>query len=213
MLPFRPQAVVFDLDGVLVDSEEIWRAAEAETVRGLGGEYTRELSELLYGRGHGEGGWILAARFGGDGDAIAEALLAHALAGYRRGFEPRPGARELVASLRGRVPIAVASNSPRVIVETALAGAGLDGSFDAVIAAEDVTRPKPDPEPYVAACRAVGADPARSVAVEDSPVGVASAKAAGMFVVGAPSVRGVDLPEADVVVESLTGLDLAPAVP
>lgn len=214
VLPFRPDAVVFDLDGVLVDSEPTWALAEAETVAGLGGVYTQEIGELLYGRGHRDGGRILAERFGGDPDAVADTLLQHALAGMRRGLEPLPGARGLVESLRGTLPVGIASNSVRAIVDTALVGAGLAGLFDAVVCAEDAARAKPAPDPYLAACRLLGSDPARTVAVEDSPVGVASAKAAGLFTIGAPSRRGVDLSEADLVVESLVGLDLAtPAAP
>lgn len=213
MIPFRPQAVVFDLDGVLVDSEAIWAQAEAETVAGLGGTYTRELSELLYGRGHRDGAGLLAERFGGDAEALADTLLGHALAGIRDGLEPLPGARELVESLRGAVPLGVASNSVRVIVETALASVGLDGAFDAVVCGEDAAHPKPAPDPYLVACRALAAEPARSVALEDSPVGVASAKAAGLYVIGVPSVRDVALTEAHVVVRSLVGLDLMRAAP
>jgi HAD superfamily hydrolase (TIGR01509 family) len=198
----RTRAVVFDLDGVLVDSEGIWAEAEAATVAGLGGEYTQELSAALYGRGHRDGARILAERFGGDADAIADTLLGHALAGFRRGLEPLPGARDLVARLRGRVPIAVASNSARVIVETALASAGLEG-FDAVVAGEDVAAAKPAPDPYLEACARLGVAPADAVGVEDSPVGIASAKAAGLYVIGVPSIREQRLDEADLVVASL----------
>jgi HAD superfamily hydrolase (TIGR01509 family) len=209
MLPFRPQAVVFDLDGVLVDSEDVWARAEARTVEELGGSYGREVAELLYGRGHRDGGRLLAERFGGDADAIGERLLDLALAGMREGLRPLPGAVELVTSLRGRVPIAVASNSVRAIVETALAAAGLAASFDAVVCGEDVERAKPAPDAYLAACGALGADPTRTVALDDSPVGVASAKAAGLFTIGVDSGRGVPLPDADVVLSSLAELDLA----
>lgn len=207
MLPFRPQAVVFDLDGVLVDSEDVWARAEAATVEELGGAYTPELSHLLYGRGHRDGGRILAERLGGDADATAELLLDRALAGMRNGLEPLPGALELVERLRGTVPIAVASNSTRVIVRTALAAVGLDGSFDAVVCGEDVERPKPAPDAYAAACRALGSEPARTVALDDSPVGIASAKAAGLYAVGVVSGgRDADLREADAVVSSLAEL-------
>ena len=212
VIPFRPDAVVFDLDGVLVDTEPTWAQAEAETVTGLGGAYTREIGALLYGRGHRDGGRILAERFGGEPEAVADTLLQHALAGMRRGVELLPGAFELVESLRGTVPVGIASNSVRVIVETALASAGLDDLFDAVVCGEDAVRPKPAPDPYLVACRALDAEPARSIAVEDSPVGVASAKAAGLYVIGAPQ-RGVALPEADVVVPTLVGLDLTAAAP
>jgi HAD superfamily hydrolase (TIGR01509 family) len=206
MLPFPPDAVVFDLDGVLVDSERVWARAEADTVAELGGTYTPELSALLYGRGHRDGGRILAERLGGEAEQIADRLLAHALAGMRRGLDPLPGARELVASLRGRTPVALASNSARTVVETALAAVGLDGCFDAAVCGEDVERPKPAPDPYLAACRALGRAPARTVAVEDSPVGVASAKAAGLYTVGVPSSRDAELTEADAVVATLNDL-------
>jgi HAD superfamily hydrolase (TIGR01509 family) len=198
----KPRGIVFDLDGVLVDSEGIWAEAEAATVAELGGEYTPELSAALYGRGHRDGARILAERFGGDADAIADVLLGHALAGFRNGLEPLPGARELVARLRGRVPIAVASNSVRVIVETALASAGLEG-FDAVVAGEDVAAAKPAPDPYLEACARLGIAPADAIGVEDSPVGIASAKAAGLYVIGVPSIRAQRLDEADLVVTSL----------
>jgi HAD superfamily hydrolase (TIGR01509 family) len=196
------QGIVFDLDGVLVDSEGIWAEAEAATVTALGGEYTTDISAMLYGRGHRDGARILAELYGGDHEAIAETLLANALAGFAQGLEPLPGARELVAELRGRIPIAVASNSVRVIVETALAAAKLDG-FDAIVAGEDVEAPKPAPDPYLEACARLGVDPADAIGIEDSPVGIASAKAAGLYVIGVPSLRDQRLDEADLVVASL----------
>lgn len=209
----RPHAVVFDLDGVLVDSEAIWAAAEGLTVEGLRGEYTPAVARQLYGRGHRDGGAILAGLFGGDADAVADSLLAHALDGFRAGVLMLPGARELVASLRGAVPVAVASNSVRPIVETALAAGGLADSFDAVICGDDVARPKPAPDIYLAACRALGVAPVDALAIEDSPVGVAAARAAGLFVVGVPSMAGVTLPDASLVLASLAELqlDLAPS--
>jgi HAD superfamily hydrolase (TIGR01509 family) len=196
------QGIVFDLDGVLVDSEGIWADAEAATVAGLGGEYTTEISAMLYGRGHRDGARILAELYGGDHEAIAATLLANALAGFGQGLEPLPGARELVVELRGRIPIAVASNSVRAIVETALAAAKL-GGFDAIVAGEDVEAPKPAPDPYLEACARLGVDPADAIGIEDSPVGIASAKAAGLYVIGVPSIRDQRLDEADLVVASL----------
>jgi HAD superfamily hydrolase (TIGR01509 family) len=196
------RGVVFDLDGVLVDSEGIWADAEAATVTALGGVYTPEISAALYGRGHRDGARILAELLGGDHEAIADTLLANALAGFRQGLEPLPGALDLVAELRGRIPIAVASNSVRVIVETALAAAGLEG-FDAIVAGEDVAAAKPAPDPYLEACARLGIDPVDAIGIEDSPVGIASAKAAGLYVIGVPSIRDQHLDEADLVVSSL----------
>jgi beta-phosphoglucomutase-like phosphatase (HAD superfamily) len=124
------------------------------------------------------------------------------------GARPRQGAECLLEELVGRVPLGIASNSPRALVEAALRGAGFAGAFDAVVGEDEVRRPKPAAEPYLLACSRLGAEPRRSVALEDSPVGVAAARAAGMFVIGVPSVASTKL-EADLVVSSLT----EPAVP
>jgi HAD superfamily hydrolase (TIGR01509 family) len=194
--------VVFDLDGVLVDSEEVWAHAEEQTVTGVGGAYTPELRAELHGRGHRDGARIVAKLLGRDDpDAIAETLLAHALAGFEPGVRPVEGAPEIADWARANGPVAVASNSVRIVVETALASARL-GAFDAIVAGEDVERPKPAPDPYLEACRRLGVAPNDALAVEDSPAGVASAKAAGLFVVGL-NAAGVDLSPADVVVTSL----------
>ncbi|WP_344646527.1 HAD family hydrolase [Winogradskya consettensis] len=113
------------------------------------------------------------------------------------------GARDLARSLHGRVPIAVASNNPRAFVTTALVSAGLDNFFTHMYAAEDVTNPKPAPDLHLTACAALNADPTRSIAFEDSPTGVAAARAAAMHVVGVPSLPGVTL-AADTIFPSLT---------
>jgi HAD superfamily hydrolase (TIGR01509 family) len=119
-----------------------------------------------------------------------------------------PGAAELVASVKARgIPVAVASNTPGVLLRGALARAGLLHEFDAVVAADEVAEPKPSPDVYLRACELLGAEPSRSVALEDSPTGVAAARGAGMFVIGIPSYPGIVL-EADLVAESL----LDPAV-
>lgn len=189
---------------MLVDSEGVWAAAEAATVDALGGLYSAELRAALHGRGHRDGGHIIAAALGrDDGDAIADTLLGHALAGLAPGVKAVEGARELVDSLRGRVPMGVASNSVRIVVETALASAGL-GGFDAIVTGEDAERAKPAPDPYLVACARLVVDPRDAVAIEDSPAGVASAKAAGMLVVGLQHAVGVDLSEADRVIDSLS---------
>ena len=119
------------------------------------------------------------------------------------GAPPRVGAVELVGELRAaRRPIAVASSSPRAVVGPALAAAGLEGAFDAVVTGDLLQRLKPDPDAYLEACRLLRSDPTDTVALEDSPTGVASARAAGLYVVGVPSVPGVVL-DADLVAPSL----------
>jgi HAD superfamily hydrolase (TIGR01509 family) len=114
-----------------------------------------------------------------------------------------PGAEDLVRELKGRVPIAVASNTPEHLVGGALACAGVAEYFDVVVTADQVAEPKPSPDVYLRACELLGAAPSRSIALEDSPTGVAAARAAGMFVIGIPSFPGVLLDEADLVGRSL----------
>jgi HAD superfamily hydrolase (TIGR01509 family) len=169
---------------VLVDSEAAWRAAEEATVTGVGGTYDAALAARLHGRGHRDGARMIAELVGRDDHvAIADTLLEHALARIGAAVVAVDGAAELVAALHGRVPIGVASNSVRAAVELALARAGL-GGFDAVVCGDDVAAAKPAPDVYLEACRRLGVAPADAVAVEDSPAGVASARAAGLVVVG-----------------------------
>ncbi len=124
----------------------------------------------------------------------------------RRLFEEAvafPGALELVREVRARVPVAIASNTPGRLLRGALACAGLAGEVEVVVAADEVAEPKPSPDIYLRACELLGAEPSCSIALEDSPTGVAAARAAGMFVIGIPSFPGVLLDEADLVGESL----------
>jgi HAD superfamily hydrolase (TIGR01509 family) len=114
-----------------------------------------------------------------------------------------PGAAALLSALRAAgVPLGMVSNSRRGFVELGLQKAGLDGAFDVIVTAEDVARPKPAPDAYLAAAEALGAEPAACVVLEDSPTGLTAARAAGARTIGVPSVPGVVL-EADLVVPSL----------
>jgi beta-phosphoglucomutase-like phosphatase (HAD superfamily) len=133
---------------------------------------------------------------------LARELLDFCWGEVVEGAAPRPRAVELVEELRETVPIGAASNSPRALVEAALSAAGLDGSFGVVLCVDDVRRPKPDAEIYLAACERLGATPSRSIALEDSPTGMAAARAAGRYVIGVPSYAGVEL-DADEVTGSL----------
>ena len=122
--------------------------------------------------------------------------------------EAFPGAFELVREVKVGTPVAVASNTPGRLLRGALACAGLVHEFELVVAGDEVPEAKPSPDVYLRACRLLGAEPARSIALEDSPTGVAAARAAGMFVIGIPSFPGVLLDEADLLGRSL----LDPAV-
>jgi len=132
-------------------------------------------------------------RHAGAGPVLAQRLYDLVDVELAGGASALTGARELVLAVRERRPIAVASNSPRPFVTAALASAGLADLFTHSLAADDVEHAKPAPDLYLAACARLGADPARSVAFEDSRTGVASARAAGLFVVGVPSLPGVEL--------------------
>ena len=123
------------------------------------------------------------------------------------GVEPMPGAHSLVVAVAGRIPLAVASNTREHMVRATLAASGLPAVFEHVFTPSEVRRPKPAPDVYRAACDALEVPVGEAVAFEDSPPGLASARAAGMYVVAVPS-PGVREVEADLVLGSLLDLDL-----
>jgi HAD superfamily hydrolase (TIGR01509 family) len=203
-LPGLVEAVVFDCDGLLVDTESGWSRAEAAIFAEHGFGFGPEQKALLIGKTLDDGAAAMASYFGRPEDAAAVAHRLHELVARElaAGANALPGAPELVAALKERVPVAVASNSPREFVDAALASAGLEFVFRDVLAAEDVARPKPAPDLYLAACARLGVSPEKCVAFEDSHTGVASARAAGMVVIGVPSLAGVTL-DVDAVFGSL----------
>jgi len=203
--------VVFDLDGLLVDSEGAWGRAEQRAVASLGHPWDPTIRTLLLGRAPQDAAVTLAAFLDEPSRTteIARLLLVFAGEELRRGLVTRPGARELVEALSGRVPIAVATNSRRVLADIALDGTGLLPHVTAIVSADDVVEPKPAPEPYLRACQALQVLPERTVAFEDSPLGVTSAKAAGLWVVGCPSFASEPIAHADAVVASLGEIDPA----
>jgi HAD superfamily hydrolase (TIGR01509 family) len=136
---------------------------------------------------------------------ILKEYVAHMRELLSAGFPMRPGARELIAAVRGRVPLGLASNTRRSLVDLVLVSAGIDAAFDA-IATGDEASPKPAPDVYLLACQRLGVDPRASVAIEDSPTGVRAARAAGMTAYAVPSEPGTPFPEADLVVPSLLDL-------
>lgn len=212
--PHSVDAVVFDLDGLLIDSEDAWARATRRVVEDLGGHWDDAVHRLLLGTGPDAAARIVVEYLGGRHrpEAVAARMLAAAIAEFAGGLEPRPGARDLVTALHGLLPLAVATNSSRVLAERALACVGLAGMFETVVTADDVIAPKPAPEPYLLACVGCGARPERSVALEDSPAGTQSARAAGLWVIGCASLPDVALPAADVVVGSLAEVDPAALV-
>jgi len=202
-----PQAVIFDNDGLLLDTEDAWTRAEETLFARRSREFTLDHKRSLIGSARAAAAKKLEAMLDrtGEGEALMDELHELVMVQALAGVAPRPGALDLLERLRGAgVPIGVASNSQRAFVERTLAGAGLlDGRFQAVVSAEDVEHPKPAPDIYLEACRRLGAEPGRCVALEDSPTGVAAAVAAGMYVIGVPYFTGAQLPGCDLLAESL----------
>jgi HAD superfamily hydrolase (TIGR01509 family) len=195
---------VFDVDGLLLDTEECWTEGERALFGRYGRSFGPDEQRLLLGTSFENGGRILERLLNQPGRAVelGEELLDLVGGRILAGAGPRPGARELVEALDGRCPLAVASNSPESFVRGALRAAGLAGAFPVVVTADQVPEAKPAPDVYLEACRRLGASASSSVALEDSPTGVASARAAGLYVIGVPSLPGLPL-EADLVAGSL----------
>ena len=183
-----PEAVVLDLDGVLIDSEERWDEARRELVADRGGRWKDGASEAMLGMSSPEWSRYVRDELGVDLDpgAINAAVVERLLDGYRRELPLLPGAVEAVRSLGERWPLGLASSSNAPVIELVLSETGLDGVIRAWVSSEEVERGKPAPDVYLEAARRLGADPARCVAVEDSSNGLRSAAAAGMAVVAVP---------------------------
>jgi HAD superfamily hydrolase (TIGR01509 family) len=202
-----PDAVVFDNDGLLLDTESVWTRAEEDLFERRGAAFTPADKRELVGTSAQIAGAVLERRLGEPGRAVAliEELNELVVAELEHGVEAMIGARDLLTALRRRgTPIGLVSNSPLAFVVRSLELAGFAGQFDVVLSAHEVAAPKPAPDPYLEACRRLGVEPGPGVvALEDSPTGVAAARAAGLTVIGVPSVDGVALEEAHHLADSL----------
>jgi HAD superfamily hydrolase (TIGR01509 family) len=207
MPPALPDAVVFDNDGLLLDTESVWTRAEEDLFERRGMEFTPADKRELVGTSAEIAGGVLERRLGEPGRAaeLIEELNALVVAELERGVEAMVGARELLERLRERgTPIGLVSNSPLRFVQRSIEIVGFEHLFDVVLSAHEVAAPKPAPDPYLEACRRLGVEPGPTViALEDSPTGVAAARAAGLTVIGVPSVDGIALGEAHHIAESL----------
>lgn len=201
-----PTAVVFDNDGLLLDTESVWTRAEEDLFELRGTEFTPADKLELVGTSAEIAGGILERRLGEPGRAgeLIEELNELVVAELEHGVEAMLGAREVLERLQGKVPLGLVSNSPLRFVRRSIELAGFEDFFDVVLSAHEVEAPKPAPDPYLEACRRLGVEPGPDVvALEDSPTGVAAARAAGLTVIGIPSVEGVLLDEAHHLAESL----------
>jgi len=202
-----PSAVVFDNDGLLLDTESVWTRAERDLFQRRGLEFTPADKLELVGTSAAIAGGVLERRLAepGRARALIEELNELVIAELEHGVEAMVGARELLHLLKERgTPIGLVSNSPLAFVRRSLQIAGFHDRFDVVVSAHEVAAPKPAPDPYLEACTRLGIEPGPEiVALEDSPTGVAAARAAGLTVIGIPSIEGVALDEAHEIAASL----------
>ena len=208
-LPHRYRAVVFDMDGLLLDTEILWHRAEEELFRRHGGTFSWDDKMAVIGTSFAFTARYFAERLGrpeAEGEVLVREMLGIMHAELERDVDGRPGAVELVSRLRGRVPLGLASNSPRLLVDTALATAGLLDVFDAIVTSDDVARAKPAPDLYLLACERLGVAPRDALALEDSASGVTAAKAAGLTCIAVPQFAETDVSAADRVIDSLEEL-------
>ncbi|MDM4722209.1 HAD family phosphatase [Micromonospora sp. WMMA1363] len=181
-------AVVFDLDGVIVDSEPVWEDVRRAYVATHGGTWQADTQRRLMGMSTGEWSRYLSRELGVD--RTAEQVAAEVVEEMTRRYTKRvpvvDGAVEVVHRMAGRWPLGLASSSPTRLIAAALAATGLTDAFGATLSTEETSHGKPAPDVYLAVAERLGVDPARCVAVEDSSNGVRSAAAAGMTVVAVP---------------------------
>jgi HAD superfamily hydrolase (TIGR01509 family) len=208
------EAVALDLDGTLIESERRWEAARRDVTESAGGGWRDDAQPSMMGLSTPE--WIaymqeeLGAALGAD--EIRQRVLERMKSSYREQLPLVEGAEESVRGLAARWPLAVASSSPRELIELVLELAGLRECFDEVISSEEVPRGKPAPDVYLRACELLRSLPSHTAAIEDSGAGVRSAVAAGMPVVLIPGTEfppdPAVLEEADLVLDSISALDV-----
>jgi HAD superfamily hydrolase (TIGR01509 family) len=206
------QAVAFDLDGVLIDSERVWNAVREQVVRERGGSWSADATAAMMGMSSPEWSRYMHEHLGVQmsPEAIAAEVLGRMEDRYREGPPLIDGAREAVLGLAPRWRLAVASSANASLIELVLDQSRLRDSFAVVVSAEEVPHGKPAPDVYLEAARRLGAEPSRCAAVEDSANGLRAADAAHMLVVAVPNrdyppgAQALSL--ADVVVGSLREL-------
>lgn len=195
LLSWTPDAVVFDCDGTLMDTERHWQDARELALHEYGLRAAPGFAERAKGVHFTECGQLMADESGRPelADALTQALLTHFRALVAARPVTMPGAPELVACAASFAPLAVASNCPADVVEGCLETAGLLPYFAHVVVPDSAVRPKPAPDVYLTAARLCGAAPGRSLAVEDSACGIRSALHAGLRVLGVGPWPGEEL--------------------
>jgi HAD superfamily hydrolase (TIGR01509 family) len=182
-------AVVFDLDGVLIDSEQVWAEVREQLARSSGGRWPPEAARRMMGMSSPEWSAYMAGELAVPmtPEEISAAVVERVAARYRAGLPLLPGAVEAVRRLATRWPLGLASSANRPLIDLVLETAGLGDAFAATVSSEEVARGKPAPDVYLEAAGRLGVEPGRCAAVEDSANGIRAALAAGMRVVAVPN--------------------------
>ena len=205
-----PAAVLWDMDGTLVDTEPYWIEAQHEIVESFGGTWSEEIALQLVGQDLNFSATVMRenAPIPWDNERIINELLVRVIARVREHIPWRPGARELLHALNdAQIPCALVTMSWRSLADAVLAE--LPGAFAQVITGDVVEHGKPHPEPYWAACRALGVEPSACIALEDSPAGTQSAVSAGVPTIAIPFILPVPVLAGAVQVDSLEAITLA----
>ena len=205
-------AVVFDMDGVIIDSEQVWDEVREELIADWGGRSVPEAQQAMMGMSSPEWSRYMhdELELAQEPEEINAEVVRRMLERYQRELPLLDGAVAAVRSLAETYPLAVASSSNRPLIDAVLETAGITGCFAATVSSEEVARGKPSPDVYLEAARRLGAEPADCAAVEDSGNVIRSAKAAGMWVVAYPNEHYPPAAEAlglaDVVIDALADL-------
>ena len=201
------QAVIFDLDGVLVDSEPLWDQARRRVVADRGGRWRDNATATMQGMSSPEWASYMHDTLHVDTPTteIVDLVVRDLLDRYREALPLLPGAVDAVRRIGRAWPLGLASSSNRVVIDTVLRIAGLDDAFAATVSSEEVPRGKPAPDVYRAATRLLNRDPRACAALEDSTNGIRSALAAGLTVVAVPNRNGP--PRDDVVAQAAVVLN------
>jgi HAD superfamily hydrolase (TIGR01509 family) len=186
-----PAAVIFDLDGVLMDSEQRWNAAREGLVRETGGRWRDDAPTVMMGMSSPEWSAYLrdALSVPMDADRISREVVRRMEEGYRRGLPLLPGAGDAVRTLAERWPLGLASSANREIIDLVLELAEFGTAFQVTLSSEEVERGKPAPDVYLEVARRLAVEASSCVAIEDSSNGLRSAAAAGMSVIAVPNAH------------------------
>ena len=184
-------AVLVDLDGVLIDSEQVWALAREEVAREHGGHWEQGATRAMMGMSAPEWSRYMHDELGVDlaPTEISQRVVARLLAHYREHLPLLPGAREALAALAAHWPLALASSANREVIDVVLELARIASLFAATVSAEEVEHGKPAPDVYLEAARLLRANPCDCAAVEDSTNGLLAAAAAGTHVIAVPNRR------------------------